>query len=240
MKLLIIIPTLNEKNNINFIVNKIFFFLKKTDILFVDDNSLDGSQKLIKQLSKKNKNIFYIFRKKKYGIGSAHKIGFVWAKKKNYELCATMDCDRTHNPYYLKRMLSLIQKDYAIINTNRFKTFNSLQDWSLFRKMLTQIRFFFVKVLLNTNFDSSGGLRMYNLKKIDFKHFFLSKNNSYFFLIESLFYFEKLNYKIFEIPIILKKRTYEKSKMNVREVLNSLFFLIKLRFCKKNKIYSYL
>jgi len=233
MKLLIIIPTLNEKDNINYIANRIFFFIKKTDILFVDDNSSDGSKKLIKKLSKKNKNIFFIFRKKKYGIGSAYKIAFLWAKKRNYGLCATMDCDRTHNPYYLKKMLNLIRKDYEIVNTNRFKTLNSIKDWSFFRKMLTKMRFFFVKVLLKTNLDSSGGLRMYNLKKIDFKHFFLSKNNSYFFLIESLFYFEKLNYKIFEIPISLKKRTYEKSKMNIKEVLYSFFFLIKLSFCNK-------
>jgi dolichol-phosphate mannosyltransferase len=236
MKLLIILPTLNEKNNINYIVNRIFFLIKSTDILFVDDNSSDGSKEIIKKLNKKNKKIFYIFRKKKYGIGSAHKIAFHWAKKHNYGLCATMDCDRTHDPYYLKKMLNLIRKDYAIINTNRFKTLNNLEEWSFFRKILTKMRFFFVKLLLRTKLDSSGGLRMYNLKKIDFKHFFLSKNNSYFFLIESLFFFEKLNYKIFEIPIILKKRTYEKSKIKIKDVLYSFFSLIKLSFCNNKKI----
>jgi len=235
MKLLIIIPTLNEKNNINYIVDKIFFFVKKTDILFVDDNSSDGSKKIIINLRKKNKKIYYIFRKKKYGIGSAYKVAFFWAKKKNYSLCVTMDCDRTHNPIYLKKMLHLIKKNYSIINTNRFKNSEALKDWNLLRRLLTKLRFFLVKILIKSRLDSSGGFRMYNLNKINFKHLFLSKNNSYFFLIESLYYFEKLNYKIFEIPVFLKKRSYESSKMSIKHILSSFFFLIKLSFKSKIK-----
>jgi len=233
MKLLVIVPTLNEKKNINYIVEKIFFFIKKVNILFVDDNSLDGTQKAIRILRKKNKKIFYIFKKKKYGIGSAHKSAFLWAKKRNYDLCFTMDCDRTHNPFYLKKMLKVIKNNYSIVNTNRFRSLNSLKDWSYLRKILTIFRYLLVKTLLRTNFDSSGGFRLYNLRKIKFKHFFISKNNSYFFLIESLYYFEKLNYKIFEIPIVLKKRTYEKSKMSIKDIFFSFFFLIKLTLNSK-------
>lgn len=235
MRLLITIPTLNEKNNINYIVKKIFFYVKKADILFIDDNSSDGSKEIIINLKKKNKKIHSILRKKRYGIGAAYKVAFFWAKKKNYNLCVTMDCDRTHNPFYLKKMLTMIKKDYSIINTNRFKYPNAIKDWPLIRRILTNFRFLLVKLFTKSNLDSSGGFRLYNLDKINFKHFFFSKNNSYFFLIESLYYFEKLNYRIFEIPIILKKRAYEESKMNILHIFTSLFFLVKLGFKRKLK-----
>jgi len=235
MKLLIIIPTLNEKNNINYIVDKIFFIVKKTDILFIDDNSSDGTKKKILDLRKKNQKIYYIFRKKKMGIGSAYKYAFLWAKKKKYNLCVTMDCDRTHDPIYLKKMLNIAKKNYSIINTNRFKNSEALKNWSLLRKILTKLRFFLVKISLKTSLDSSGGFRLYNLDKINFKHLFLSKNDSYFFLIESLYYFEKLNYKIYEIPVILNQRSYETSKMSIKDIIYSFFFLVKLSFKRKIK-----
>ena len=104
MKICLIIPTLNEKNNVTNIINKI----KKTkiilDILFIDDNSTDGTQNEILELKKKFKNIYYIFREKKTGIGSAHKEGIKYCYKNDYNLIITMDCDGTHDPIYLKNL----------------------------------------------------------------------------------------------------------------------------------------
>ncbi len=100
MKIYVIIPTLYEVKNIK----KIFYKIKKTkiklDILFVDDNSIDRSQELIKELSKKYQNIKYIFRKNKVGIGSAHKDAIKHVYKKKYDLLITMDGDGTHDPKY--------------------------------------------------------------------------------------------------------------------------------------------
>ena len=116
----IIIPVLNEEKNIN----KIFFKIKKTkissDVLFIDDNSTDNTRLNIFELQKSNRNIKYIYRPKKMGIGSAHKHGIRWCYKKKYNLIITMDCDGTHDPRYL---LDLIKEsnfnDFVI--TTRFK-----------------------------------------------------------------------------------------------------------------------
>lgn len=141
-----------------------------------------------------------------------------------------MDADLTHNPIMIKNMLKIISsKKYSIINTSRFIKKNSLEGWPLSRKLLTYIRFYLVKILLSTKFDSSGGFRCYNLKKIKSK-LLLAKNNSYFFLIESLFYLEKLGFKITEISITLPYRLYGSSKMRVRDIIDSLLNLFKLRF----------
>jgi len=239
LKILIVIPTLNEEKNIRKIAHRILLLKNNSlNILFVDDNSLDGSQKEIILLKKKYKKINYLFRKNKSGIGSAHIEGIKFAFKNKFNYCITIDADGTHDPEMIIKMIDIISKkrnNFDIINTNRFLKSGSLSDWPLVRKYITLLRFFLVKILLKTNFDSSGGFRLYNLNTIKFKHFLLSKDKNYFYLIESLFYFERLNYKIFEFPIYLKYRNYGSSKMKVTHIFDSLLKLIKLSF--KNKTY---
>ena len=95
-----------------------------------------------------------------------------------------MDADGTHNPRLINHMLKLIiNKNFSIVSTNRFFLKDSMKQWPLFRILLTKLRYYLVSVFLNTKLDSSGGFRAYNLKKINHKDFFLSKNNSYFFLV---------------------------------------------------------
>jgi dolichol-phosphate mannosyltransferase len=234
LKTLVVIPTLNEEKNIKKIAKKIILLKNNSlNILFIDDNSLDGSQREIINLKKKFKRINYLFRKNKRGIGSAHKEGIKFAFKNKFNYCVTIDADGTHDPAMIIKMLDAITKksnNFDIINTNRFLKDDSLSDWPFVRKYITLFRFMLVKALLKTNLDSSGGFRIYNLNNIKFKDFFLSKDNNYFYLIESLFYFEKLNYKILEFPIYLKYRNYGSSKMKISHIFESLLKLIKLSF----------
>ena len=233
MKTLIVIPTLNESDNIKNLVDKLSKLYKRIDILVVDDNSNDGTLDILDKIKKRKKNLTVICRKKARGLGSAHLCGINFAYKKNYAFCITMDSDGTHNPVNIKKMLEIINfKNFDIINTNRFLIRESLQDWPLIRKAITYFRYYLVKLILNTSYDSSGGFRCYNLKKINKSHFLLTKNKNYFFLIESLFYFEKLNYRIHEIPNKLKFRSANKSKMKISHILESLWSLIKLKFTK--------
>ena len=176
----------------------------------------------------------FIFREKRYGIGSAHREGINWALKKNYNTCITMDADRTHNPLEIKNLLKKLKKNKAdIIITSRFINKGSLEDWPVLRKFITKIRFYLVKLILNTDLDSSGGFRCYNLKTIRKRDFQLAENNGYFFLIESLFYLEKLKYKIVEVPTKLKFRVSGKSKMRFIDIISSLINLFKLSIFNK-------
>ena len=227
MRFLIVIPTLNEYQNIGTIYKKIVKLYKKANILFIDDNSSDGSKEEILNLRKKNRKVNYIFRKKKLGIGSAHKLGIRLAKKYNYQYVCTMDCDGTHEPKSIKTMFKYIKK-YNLILTTRFKYKNSLKGWPFIRIVITNMRYFLIRLVLGSKFDSSGGFRLFDLNKIKLKDILLAKDNNYNFLWESTFILELKKYKITEIPIILHSRVIGSSKMRFKDIFYGLIYLLKI------------
>ena len=231
-RILIIIPVLNEVKNIKPILNK----LKKNnkfDILFIDDNSKDGTVQNILREKKKYKGIFLIRRPKKLGIGSAHKDGLKWGYKKKYSIIVTMDCDGTHDPFYINKMIKLlVSKKIDLVSTNRFLNKNSLDDWSLWRKKLTTLRHYVIRLLLNIEFDSSGAFRCYDIKKIKLKDILIAENESYSFFWESIFILSK-KYKIREIPIKLPGRLSGSSKMRFVDIFSAVIYLLKIFFRKR-------
>jgi len=223
-KNIILIPTYNEFKNISIITNKIFKQKIHSDILFIDDNSSDGTKEKIIELSRKNRSIKYIFRKKKLGIGSAHKCGFIWCYKKKYKKIITMDADGTHNPVYIKKMLYL-SKDFNLVTTTRFKNASSLKSWPLWRIFLTNVRHQLLKFFLNLEFDASGAFRVIDTKIIKLKDILLSKEDSYSYFWESLYLLKKKNYKISEISIKLPYRQLGSSKMKIKDIIQALYSL---------------
>ena len=231
-KVLIVIPTYNEKKNVNLIVKKIFLYLKNFEILFIDDNSPDGTKEIIKYLRNKKKNIYLIVRKRKMGIGSAHKLGIKWGYNKGFKKIVTMDCDGTHNPLYIKKMLKKLNYSDLVI-TNRFIGKKSLVGWPFYRKFLTILRHFIVRLTLKMPFDSSGALRCYDMKNIKLNDILLAKDNGYSFFWESIFILNKKNYKILEIPIKMPNRIEGNTKMKLSDIFYALYYLMVVFF--KNK-----
>jgi dolichol-phosphate mannosyltransferase len=137
-----------------------------------------------------------------------------------------MDADGTHNPKYIKKMF-YESKNFDLVITNRFMKSKSINDWPLFRKILTSIRFYFINILLNFNFDSSGAYRCYNTKKITIDHILLAKDNSYSFFWESIFHLNKKKYSIKQIPVDLPYRKLGSSKMKFTDIIYSLLYLMK-------------
>ena len=231
-RILVVIPVLNEVKNINPIVKKLRKN-NKFDILFIDDNSKDGTVQNILKEKKKYKRIFLIRRPKKLGIGSAHKDGLKWGYKKKYSIIITMDCDGTHNPIYINRMVKLLSSQKIdLVSTNRFLQKNSLNDWTVWRKKLTTLRHYVIKLLLNIEFDSSGAFRCYDTKKIKLKDILIAKNESYSFFWESIFILSK-KYKIREIPIKLPGRLSGSSKMRLIDIFSAIIYLLKIFIKKK-------
>ena len=138
-----------------------------------------------------------------------------------------MDCDGTHNPKNIKTMFGYIKK-YNMVMTTRFKKKNSLKGWPLIRIIITKMRYYLVSLILGTKLDSSGGFRLYDLKKIKVKDIFLAKDNNYNFLWESAFILELKKYKIAEISIILPNRTLGSSKMSLNDIFYGLIYLLKV------------
>ena len=232
MKICVAIPTLNEEKNIINIFSQIKKNKIKLDILFIDDNSSDKSQELIKELSKKNKHVNYIFRKKKVGIGSAHKEAIKYIYKKKYDLLITMDADGTHDPKYFKNMI-LNAKKYDYVITSRFIESGLIKDWPLFRKLITYTRHMLVKIFLGMSLDASGAYRCFYLKKISLKDILEAKNNDYAFFWEVTYIIKKRGYSIYEIPVKLIYRKLGKSKMKLKHIIYSLFYLLKIFLFQK-------
>ena len=229
--IIIIIPTLNEKKNILPLFNKLVTTNLVFDLLFIDDNSSDGSKEIIQNLLKKNQNINCIFRPKRMGIGSAHKDGFIWSYKKNYKIIITMDSDGTHDPKYIKFLIEEL-KNFDMVVTSRFLEKNSLQDWPLFRIFLTKLRHSTISLLLSMPYDSSGAFRSINCQKIVLSDLILARDGGYSYFWESIFILHKKKYRITQIPIHLPFRIYGSSKMRIKDIFFSIYYLM-IVFLKK-------
>ena len=144
-----------------------------------------------------------------------------------------MDCDGTHNPIYINRMVKLLSSQKIdLVSTNRFLQKNSLNDWTVWRKKLTTLRHYVIKLLLNIEFDSSGAFRCYDIKKIKLQDILIAKNDSYSFFWESIFILSK-KYKIKEIPIKLPGRLSGSSKMRLIDIFSAIIYLLKIFIKKK-------
>ena len=232
-KILIIIPVFNEEGNVKPLINRIFkYFKEKKSILFIDDNSKDKTKLEIKECQKKFNNIYLENRKSKLGIGSAHKFALRWAYKKKYKIIVTMDCDGTHHPKYIDKMINvLVKKKCDIVSTNRFLNKNSLKGWSLWRRFLTRTRFILINKLFNMKYDSSGAYRCYNANNIKLEDLLKAKNNSYSFFWQSTLILSK-KYQIREIPINLPARNQGSSKMQIKDIFSGLFYVFLFKFKK--------
>jgi len=226
-KFLILIPTYNEKENVEKILSNILKLRLNADILFMDDNSPDGTGKILDKLSKKNKKVNVVHRSGKMGIGSAHHEGIKYAYENKYDTLITMDCDFTHPPEHIIDLINN-SKGYDIVVGSRYMMKNSLDEWNISRKILTNLGHFLTRILLRMKYDATGAFRLYNLKQISPYVFSLVSSLGYSFFYESLFILNFNNYKINEIPIKLPARTYGHSKMKFKDAWQSLQFLFSI------------
>lgn len=236
-KILVLIPTFNEAKNVELLIKEIFSLNIKLDILFIDDNSPDGTGKILDKMSKQNKNIYVKHFEKRNGIGNAHKTGIKWAYNKNYTVLITMDADLTHDPIDIKRFLNKID-DSDVIVGSRFKNFNNMK-LSLFRKFLSKSANFATKFFLDINYDSTNAYRLYNLKNIPSEFLNNIYSNSYSFFFESLFILNYNKITISEIPIKLYERKSGKTKMRITDAiisLSTLFSTYKRKILNKKSI----
>lgn len=226
-KTLIFIPTYNEAENVEKIFQQIQSLKLNIDILFLDDNSPDGTGKIIDKIVNENNNVSVIHRNKKLGIGSAHKEGVSWAYDRKYEMLITMDSDFAHSPSYILDFIKCSISADTVVGS-RYLRKDSLVTWNLFRKSLTYLGHFLTVNLLGMPYDASGAFRLYNLRAINRNLFSLVKSNGYSFFFESLFILYYNDIKIVETPIDIPSRTFGTSKMTVIDAWNSLSFLLNL------------
>jgi len=231
MRTLIIIPTYNEKENIEPIVRQVLEVDSSIEVLVVDDNSPDGTGKIVDQMIESESRIHALHRSGKQGLGKAYIAGFKQAIEMGVDRVIQMDADFSHNPSYLPDMLKASDK-YDVVIGSRYMNGNiSVVNWPLSRLMLSYFANIYARWVTGLPiFDVTGGfkvirtevLRNINLDKIS--------SNGYAFQIEINYIFNKKGFSITEVPIIFTDREGGESKMSRRIMLEAVFKIWLYRF----------
>ena len=226
-KTLVFTATYNEVQNIKKLISLIYKNFPKADILVIDDNSPDLTYKLLKKLKKKYKNLKIKLREK-YGLDSAHKFSYDFAKKNGYVKLITMDADLSHNPIEIKKIVRLLDKSEFVIGSRYIK--GGKCELPLLRYLISFFGNKFIKFFLGIKCNEfTTSYRGFNLIKL--KNFSLKKIKSkgYSFFMETVYLINKKNFKITEIPIKFKNRIHGKSKIPKIEILRTFFNVIRLK-----------
>ena len=226
---LIFVPTYNEAGNIGELLRLILKLELPADILVIDDSSTDGTADVVRQVAATAPCVELQSRPGKLGIGSAHLQAIRYAKQRGYGLMVTMDADFSHQPSDIPRFL----REHAecdVVVGSRFEAERSLREWSVLRKTITHLGHFLTKTLLNLPYDATGAFRLYRLDRIPDELIGVISSQHYEFFFESLAIFHEAGLKIAEIPIVLPRRTYGHSKMEVAHMVRGIRRLLQLSF----------
>lgn len=231
-KFSIIIPSYNEVDNISILIKNIYKCLPGSRIIIIDDSSAAENKKLIKNM-KIMKNISLTSRFKKMGRGSAVIDGFKIAlKNKNSKYFFEMDSDLAHDPSEFKRFINEINVyPYDLVIGSRYKSGGKIVNISPNRTIISRIINYFLYFWLNIKIsDYTSGFRLYSRRAVEF----LTKNKlsskGFITLSESAYMLYKNGYSISEVPITWNYRRYGNSNLSLNELIQSLIFVIKLRF----------
>lgn len=236
MKIIVIIPTYNEKENITQIIDAVLSQHESLEILIVDDNSPDDTANIVKNLQKENPKIHLLQRAGKLGLGSAYREGYQLALEKGADYIVQMDADFSHNPKYLLDMIE--QKDSAdVIIGSRYIKGISVLNWPLRRILLSYFANQYAKAITGVKVeDLTAGFKFISreaLEKIDLSKV---KSNGYGFQIEMNYAFHSTGSTISETPILFMDREHGVSKMNKEIILEALLGVWAFRFKNYSKV----
>lgn len=231
MKVFIVIPTYNEKENIEKLIQEIFYLeIDNLSILVVDDNSPDGTADIVTRLMKNYQKLFLIKRAGKLGLGSAYREGFTFALKEGADFIFEMDADFSHQPKYIPKIL-LELKDNDLVIGSRYVKGGGVDNWPWWRQVLSQLANIYVQFVLGLKVkDATAGFRGYRqevFQKINIKNII---SDGYSFQVELVYLINKANLKIKEIPIVFPDRKLGQSKIGHEEIFKAIITILKLKF----------
>ncbi len=231
----IIIPTYNERENIEKIIRKVFSLEDNFHILIIDDGSPDGTADIVKNLQKEFEGSLHIIeRSGKLGLGTAYIKGFQWAVENGYEYIFEMDADFSHNPDDLPRLYRACRDNGADVAIgSRYCKGISVINWPIGRVIMSYYASAYVRTVLGMKiYDTTAGFKCYRKKVLETIDFDRIHMKGYGFQIEMKYNAYKLGFKIEEVPIIFIDRTEGTSKMSGGIFSEAFWGVIKLRFRK--------
>lgn len=233
---LVIIPTYNEKENIENIIRTVFNLEKKFDILVVDDGSPDGTAKIVHNLinTEFENRLFIEERTGKLGLGTAYIHGFKWALKRSYEYVIEMDADFSHEPNDLPRLYSACHDEgYDVSIGSRYVSGVNVVNWPMGRVLMSYFASKYVQAITGAGIkDTTAGFVCYRRKVLETINLDEVKFKGYAFQIEMKYSSLVLGFKIKEVSVVFVNRQLGTSKMNTSIFGEAFFGVIDLRLRK--------
>lgn len=229
---LVIIPTYNEKENIENIINAVLSLKHQFDILVIDDNSPDGTANIVKSVIERNPGrVNLLQREGKLGLGTAYITGFKWALANGYEYIIEMDADFSHNPNDLIPLRAACAEGEADLSIgSRYITGVNVVNWPMGRVMMSYYASAYVRIVTGMNVrDTTAGFVCYSRRVLEAIDLDKIKFKGYAFQIEMKFTAYKLGFKIKEVPIIFVNRVLGTSKMNSSIFGEAVFGVLELK-----------
>ena len=232
---LVIIPTYNEKENVEKMLETVMSLEYPFDVLIVDDGSPDGTARLVEEMAKSYpERIHLLERKGKLGLGTAYIAGFKWALERSYDYIFEMDCDFSHDPQDLVRLrIPCAEGGAGVTVGSRYVKGGGVVDWPLSRRIISRGASIYVNTVLWLGVkDSTAGFVAYKREVLEAINLDAVRFIGYAFQIEMKYRAKKLGFKVTEVPISFSDRVLGTSKMSL-DIFNEAFLgVLKMRFLK--------
>jgi len=229
-KTIVIVPTYDEKDNVRPLSRSILQADPCVSVLFVDDNSPDGTGKIIDQLCAEDKRINVIHRPGKTGLGNAYVAGFRWALERDYDLVIGMDADFSHDPVEIPNFIKAMEECDVVVGS-RYINGIRIINWPFSRLMLSKSASMYVRIITGIPVaDPTSGYRGYRRKVLEEHNFESVMSSGYSFLVEMAHEAWIQGFRIKEIPIIFRERETGYSKISMPVFMESVMMVWRLLF----------
>ncbi len=231
MRNLILIPTYNERENVSAMVDKVFSLPVEFDILVIDDGSPDGTADIVRERQKDYPDRLHLLcRKGKLGLGTAYLAGFRWGLERDYDYIIEMDCDFSHNPDDLPRLVAAAEEGADVVVGSRYVQGVNVVNWPMSRLLMSYCASIYVRTVTGMPVhDATAGFVCYSRRVLETMDLDRVEMKGYGFQIEMKYSAWKLGFKIREVSIIFIDRVLGQSKMSSSIFGEAFFGVMKLR-----------
>jgi dolichol-phosphate mannosyltransferase len=232
---LIVMPTYNERDNVRDIVARLHEALPGAHVLFVDDNSPDGTGALLDELAAVDPRLHVLHRAGKLGLGTAYIEGFRWAIERGYDYMFEMDADGSHDPRYLATMLALAEDGADVVIGSRYVPGGGTINWGLGRKILSRGGSLYARTILGVDVrDVTAGFICWRRTALEQLDLPTVTSNGYSFQIEMKYRAARRGLRLVETPIVFVDRRVGQSKMSRAIFAEALLKVWQLRFAGRS------
>ncbi len=227
---LVITPTYNEKANVGTLIERVLSKDSQIEMLFVDDNSPDGTGDLVASIAASNPRVHLMRRPGKMGLGTAYRDGFHWALARDYELIFEMDADFSHDPDHLPQFLKAAETADFVLGSRYLNGKVTVMNWPISRLILSYGANIYARIITGMQlWDATGGFKCFHRRVLEAIDLNDVRSNGYAFQIEMSFRAMRKGFMPIEIPIVFADRTEGESKMSGHIVREAIFMVWRLR-----------